>query len=377
MKITHVADYFDCRTGNPLAVYAKRLSEKGNNVSVLASNIPEKPGTIDDSKAGARIERFNAVRVGTKAIFPSLFPRLLFARDLEIVHAHVLGFFSLFASALLKPLKKYRLVVTPDFDVSNPKAGFPKSILVWLLMKFPLQQANLILPFTELEKQELHSRFRVPLEKMRVLPIGINYAGFQEKPGRDYRKELGLQKKFVLLGACYLQQKKNIEMALEALEELPEEIVFVHAGGFPDAAYKKKIDGIIEANSLKGRVFFLGNKTIEEMPAAYKCADVFVQTGFKESYCIPIIEAMAAGLPAITTKVGVANEAIEEGKNGFFIKNSAELKEAVAKLWKNPASRKAMAGANSKKAKQFDWEKIISDLEWEYKRLANKKMLLD
>ncbi len=366
MKILQIADYYDGSTGNPIAVMTKKLSERGNEVTVLTSNISEK-GKFENN------EKFQVIRcwgfkLGNKAFIPSMKLKLLLRKE-KIVHTHVLGFFSTFLSALFK-FRKYKLFLTPDFDIRGEKPKGLKKIYYRLFFDYPLKKADVILPFTEMEKKELHERFGIPREKMKVLHIGIDFEKFREKPKIDWRKKLGLEKKFTIINVCFLHEKKNIELTLKALAELKKQnkdFAFVHCGGIINQRYMDKIGRLSKELGLEKNIIFLGRKNLEEIIDVYKCADVFVQTSFRESYCIPILEAMAAGLPIVSTNTGIASEIVENGRTGFIAENETEISKRLIELM-DLKFRENISKNCIETAKKFDWEKIIDELEDVYRK---------
>lgn len=365
MKILQIADYYDASTGNPLAIITKKLAKKGHEVTVIASDIAEK-GKFSDNLENIKVLRCKGFKVGSKAIIPSMKIKLLL-RNEKIVHSHVLGFYSTVVASFFK-FRGYKLFLTPDFDVKGELPKGLKKIYYWLFFKFPLKMADVVLPFTEMEKKELHERFSVPLEKMKVLPIGIDFEKFREKPKINWRKKLEFEKKFLILTVCFLHEKKNIELTLQALAELKrqkKDFVFIHCGGVITQNYLEKIKKMAKELQIEENVLFLGKKNLEEIIDVYKAADVFVQTGFRESYCIPVLEAMGAGLPVVSTKTGIASEIVIDGKTGFIAETKEKIAESLEKLADENLREKISANC-VETAKRFDWEKIIEKLEKTY-----------
>jgi len=364
MKLIQFADYFNEFTGNPMQVYANLMKQKKFDVHVFSSDKIPTPAGYDDCNSIVKIHRFKGKIFGAKCIFPGVIPFFLSeVKEEDIVHAHVLGFFSVFVAGYMKFFKKFKLVITTDYDVEG-KQNFFKRLFNYFFFVIPAKKADVLLPFAEKEKIFLNQRFGFDKKKMVVLPIGIHYNKFIKHKNNFLRKKFGLENKFVLLSVCYLSRKKNIEMMLSALNEIKNKnIVLLHIGGHSDSEYKKELDKMVSGMNLEKRVLFLGGKNVDELSQLYSLGDIFINSGFNESYCIPIIEAMASGLPVLTTRVGVAEEAIKDEKNGFFIESKKELKEKILFLFNNPETRKKMAEENINFSKKFEWKKIINDLE--------------
>jgi glycosyltransferase involved in cell wall biosynthesis len=370
MKIIHVADYYAVGTGHPLNNVVERLYRRGHEVEVYTSNLHLKQELSHDKDYPIKIRRFRGFRIGSKAFYPSLIPKLLFQQNPDVIHSWVMAFFSTFVSGWLKPIKKYPLVVSVDFDIAEPRPTLAKKPYIFFYRKIPTSFSNIITTFTSKERDVLIKRFKFDANKVKILPIGVDFERFSSKPKQNLKEKLNLQDKFIILDVCFLLPKKNLEMILKALKLLPSNVVFLHAGGISDINYKQKLDKMIKNLKLEKRVVFLGKVSREEIVAAYHTADVFVQSGFRESFCIPIIEAIASGLPVITTKVGVANDVIENNKTGFIVKNENEIVNKINLLIEDASLRRKI-GRNSKEvAKKYEWEVIIDKLEKIYKRVV-------
>ncbi|MBI5554087.1 MAG: glycosyltransferase family 4 protein [Candidatus Diapherotrites archaeon] len=354
MKIIELADYYNNKTGNPLSIISEMLAKKGFEVEVVASNLEIKPQKMteqDYEKSPVHVIRFNGIRIGSRAIFPGLIPFLLTQSKDTLIHAHVAGFYSTFMAALIKPLAGYRLIINSDYDskTASPNPG----IYHRMIQGWPLKRAERIICWTNAEKKAIVERFGIPEEKIRVIPIGIHANQTQKQAQNPFPG------KFVLLSACMLSRKKNIEMILEALQELEPDTVFVHVGGIEDPEYFNGLEQLVREKKLQSRVKFLGAKSLEEIYAQYSYADAAVNAGFNESYCIPVLEGMACGRVMLSAPVGIANEVIEEGKTGFLVHNAQELAQKIRKIRADPALRKKIESNAKERARKFDWNTII------------------
>lgn len=87
-----------------------------------------------------------------------------------------------------------------------------------------------------------------------------------------------------------------------------------------------------------------------------------------------ILEAMAAGLPVVATRVGVVPEIIKDYENGFVVEpmNSHQIAEKCLLLLKDEKLREKMSKNNIEKAKEFSWEKVTQSLERLYFTLLKR-----
>ncbi|SHJ89405.1 glycosyltransferase family 4 protein [Tepidibacter formicigenes] len=144
----------------------------------------------------------------------------------------------------------------------------------------------------------------------------------------NMRKQYGLENSKVILYVGRLSVKKGPHVLVEAMKEVMDShpntsLVFVGSKWYGNNAtdeYIKKLQN--EAKGLKNPVVFTGFLTPYEIPKYYNIGDIFVCTSqWEEPLARVHYEAMAAGLPIITTDRGGNAEVIEEGVNGFAIKD--------------------------------------------------------
>jgi glycosyltransferase involved in cell wall biosynthesis len=113
------------------------------------------------------------------------------------------------------------------------------------------------------------------------------------------------------------------------------------------------------------RVTFAGLVAHSDLPEYYANADIYVNPSFYESFGMSIIEAMAAGLPVVATRVGAVPDLISDGHNGLLVDaaNPSAIADAVSSLFNNARLRNSMASAAREMVrKQFSYELICSAL---------------
>lgn len=113
---------------------------------------------------------------------------------------------------------------------------------------------------------------------------------------------------------------KGYEYLLAALSELKEKNIpfeALIAGRVLDPGYNRLLAGLVERYRLKDRIEFLGE--VADIDGFLNRIDVFVLPSLSEGFSNALLEAMAAGRPAVATDTGGNREAVEEGKNGFVV----------------------------------------------------------
>lgn len=150
------------------------------------------------------------------------------------------------------------------------------------------------------------------------------------------RKQFNIFNKTIILSVSYLQKRKGIQYLIEAFLQInPADAVLVIVG---DGEYKQELQRLIPEP--RTDILFVGHD--EETAKYYAMADIFVMPSFSDPWGLTINEAMAAGLPVITTTNVGAQELIQN--NGFLIppRNTEALKHALEQLLSNPELQQEM-----------------------------------
>ncbi len=119
----------------------------------------------------------------------------------------------------------------------------------------------------------------------------------------------------------------------------------------------------IHERGLENHVFLKGYLTGSALRQVYRSAQVFVLPSWQEGLPYSLLEAMAVGLPVITTSLRGMADIIEEGRNGYLVppRQPDALADALVKLLVDPVGRARMTKANLKKIKEFSPKRVARD----------------
>ena len=122
------------------------------------------------------------------------------------------------------------------------------------------------------------------------------------------------------------------------------------------------------------RVSFLGMIPRSELVDRYYAADIFAFAPiWNEGFGLPPVEAMAAGLPVVTSRSGTVVETVVDGKTGYLVEknNAEELGQALLKLLRDDDRREAMGRAGRRRALgHFTWDTIAEGMHTRYQTLC-------
>ena len=373
MRILFISDSFLPGTGRFMNIAPEKLMERGHDVELYTSNILTEPSTINASTPDY-VRKFWGFRIGNKVFYPGMAFKLLFGKRPDVVHSYVMGFYSTFVSGYLKKIKGYPLVVDADVSVHQPSPKGLKKIYFQLYKKIPTSKADAILSFTEEQRRRMIDEFGFDERKVRTIPWGVDIKRFEGPAKIDMRKKYGLEGKFIVLNVAQIIRVRNFETMINAMPMIDDkDVVFVNIGSFTEEKYKKELDELIERLGMQDRFKFLGQMKFEDVIEFYKAADAYLQMAKSEGFCNPLLESAAAGLPIVSTNVGVARDMIKDKENGFIVSTDSEVAERIKLLRKDGALRMTMGQKIREAVKPYDWEIIIDKLESIYKELAAKR----
>jgi glycosyltransferase involved in cell wall biosynthesis len=189
-------------------------------------------------------------------------------------------------------------------------------------------------PFSSVDARDVRS---VPVSRAEKLQL---------------RQELGIREDFVLLAVGQFIHRKGFDVLLEAARELPKNVGIYIVGGEPTDEYLS----LREKWNLN-QVHFVGFMTKEALSRYYLAADAFVLPTREDIWGLVVNEAMACGLPVITTtRCNAGLELVQNGVNGYLTEpeDAPGLAQAVAAVL--ASDREAMAAAALETARGYTIE---------------------
>jgi glycosyltransferase involved in cell wall biosynthesis len=179
------------------------------------------------------------------------------------------------------------------------------------------------------------------------------------------RKEFGLPASKLLLYVGHLTEKKGAWVLLKAyriIRDKNAQIGLVIAGDGPE---ERELKEYCRHHRLK-RVYFMGFRQKDEMPSLFGASDVFVFPSLQDTWGMVLNEAMASGLPIVTTdRVGGAYDLVEDGTNGLIVPagDPQQLSAAVLKaLAKSPREVRHMVEYSQNKISKYTHRDSATDL---------------
>lgn len=210
-------------------------------------------------------------------------------------------------------------------------------------------------------------------ERIHVVHPGVDDCRFSaSRDPQVVRARYGVQDAFILLSVGRLQRRKghdHVLAALASLGDLLPSLCYIIVG---EGQERRRLEGLVEAFGLGGRVIFAGQVSGDDLPMYYAASDVFVlpnrvdDDGDLEGFGIVFLEAAACGKPVIAGNSGGVSEAVEDGVTGILVggTDTAELAGAIRQLTLSSELRQRLGQAGRKRVqREFTWERAAAHVE--------------
>jgi glycosyltransferase involved in cell wall biosynthesis len=203
------------------------------------------------------------------------------------------------------------------------------------------------------------SRLPDKKDRFHLLPTAIDVEHFRPLPNFDKgqaRQSFGLPAKGeMVLYVGRLSWKKGVDLLLQAFVLIHKEnpAAFLAVAG--EGEDRKTLDSLARDLGLAANVFFLGqvpHLPSAQLPRLFNCADVAVVASFHESLALVITEALACGIPVVSTPVGIAPIVIRNGVTGYLV-GSREPEEMSQRILQTIQDRVHMRDKCIETAQQY------------------------
>jgi len=269
--------------------------------------------------------------------------------------------------------RRTRTVVTVhDLSFMRLPHCFAPALLEYLNVNVPaaIRRADLVLADSENTRRDVLELFGIPQERVLTVLCGVEER-FKPIHDTEYlesiRRKYGLPARFIL-SVGTLQPRKNYGTLIQALPRLRDpDIGLVIVGG--KGWLYEGIFEQIQAAALTKRVCLPGFVDDADLPALYNLAQVFVLPSLYEGFGLPPLEAMACGLPVITSNNSSLPEVV--GDAGLLV-DAEEVDawvDALDRLLESATLRRTLSERGRQRAAQFTWPKAATALLAAYESL--------
>jgi D-inositol-3-phosphate glycosyltransferase len=243
-----------------------------------------------------------------------------------------------------------------------------------------LMNCNRIIAATEKEKEDLMKYHKTSSEKIAVIPCGVNLDLFNLYDKKAAKRSLSLNNNKVILFVGRMEPLKGIEKLLTAisyLKDLPKLKLVIIGGDDKDNLELFRLKDMVNKLHIDNSVLFLGAISQEKLPLFYNAADICVVPSYYESFCLVILESLASGTPVVSTNVGIAEDIIQEGKNGYLIEDNEPYRIAnvIEQLLIDNKNGRIHVDIMRRSVLGFSWSNIALSIINEYDSLLTNEQV--
>jgi glycosyltransferase involved in cell wall biosynthesis len=274
-------------------------------------------------------------------------------RNADIVHIHDILYPSSLAAALLAKIYKKRVILTqhvPHVEYSNKVINAIEKLAFYAIGLVTLWASDAVIVYNTF----VHKWIRQYKKSVHYVPNGVDFTLFhesKEQEKRDIRERYSIPTDaFMVLFVGRFVPKKGFDTLYHA-KDPSYLLVFVGGGIIPE--YIKSDDS----------VRIVGPLPQEELALMYRASDVFILPSHGEGFPLSIQEAMATGLPIITSKHNNLDQILNSPFITYIEITEADIKFAIKKIQSDERLQKEMSDYSSKIATEnFSWDKNITRL---------------
>jgi glycosyltransferase involved in cell wall biosynthesis len=212
-----------------------------------------------------------------------------------------------------------------------------------------------------------------------IIHSGVDFHRFSkgEKQPTRKRKELCIPPDSLVIGYVgWLIPIKGVTYLVSAMarvvEHHPKSVLVLVGKGDESGEEEIKLKEQVERAGLEDKVRFLGwRPDVDEIMG---CFDIFVLPSLNEGMGRVLVEAMAAGLPIVASRVGGISDLVKDGKNGLLVPpaDAPALAKAIFDLLADKKTRNRMGKAGTKMCRPYSAEAMVEQIDDLYRELLKK-----
>lgn len=327
---------------------------------------------------GRRISPFDDLRA-----FGAIFRTIRRWRP-DVIHTHTAkaGTLGRLAAALHNAMlpRRHRSIVVHTFHghVFSNYFGAVGNLLVRNTERVLARVTDLIVAISPTQRMDLTETFAIaPPARVRVVPLGLELGSLltMRRGCRRLLEEIGVGPEAVTVGFVgRLVAVKDPATLIRAVAIAARSIPQLHLIIAGDGELRSALSACARDAGVADRTHFLGWCT--DLAALYSAMDVFALTSLNEGTPVSLIEAMAAGVPAIATHVGGVPDVIEHGVNGLLVapREPAAMAGAIVEMLSDRARAGELAHtARGLVAARHDPARLVRDIDALYREQLQRK----
>ncbi len=231
--------------------------------------------------------------------------------------------------------------------------------------RYAAQIADRVTTISEHMRRELNWLYDIPLDKIGMVPNGIDPERYRVDVDAGRVKEsLGIHPLAPLvLFAGRLEYQKGPDLLVEAIPKVLETRADVKFAFLGRGGMRGELEAMARRLSVGDATLMLGFLPFWEYLEKINSCDIVCIPSRNEPFGLVLLEAWSAGRPVLASRVGGLNENIESGVNGLLTApNPSDISRSISYLLGSPGVLKRLGEAGTEKAKEFGWDRAVTEL---------------
>ncbi|MEH7444006.1 glycosyltransferase [Bacillus sp. JJ1122] len=345
---------------------ALSLSKKDCTVEVML--LEDKGNNIFEKELVEGKVKIDILKYNNKFDFRNLFLIRRKIKNFDVVHVHIFPMLYWVALATIG-LKNKPILIATEHNTYNRRRNYK---FLWILEKFIYSLYDKIISITpETETELLNWIKEKPSGRFETILNGIDIKKFKNAKGISLSnllvKDVNISDRFLIMVARFDEQKDH-ETLLNSLTLLDDSVKLILVG---EGVLKNHYQNRVKELNISDRVFFIGRR--RDVPEIVKSANISIISSNWEGFGLVAIEAMAAGIPVLASKVpGLDN--VVKGAGILFEKgNYVELAENISKMLEDQSLAEKYSILGMKRANQYDIDIMVNKYKSVYNDLLKRK----
>jgi len=287
-------------------------------------------------------------------------------------------------------LRKYAVTVLDLIplvlsDMYRPEhAGWRFNLARWLYNQ-SIKNASLILAISENTARDVHEHLGVPMEKIVVTPLGVDESFFEvglNNGAEKYKEDFNIApERPVVLYVGGIDQRKNIQgligsfaRLIEVMREKGESIpVLLMAGDIQRDKQYPLLKQLIEENKIEEEVVMPGYVDDQALKNCYAFSSLFFFPSLYEGFGLPPLEAMAAGLPVVSSGCSSLPEVLGDSAVIVNPEDIEECSSAMYRVLGDENFARELSEKGRVQARKFTWQRTGELTLEAYEKLEKKQ----
>jgi glycosyltransferase involved in cell wall biosynthesis len=239
-----------------------------------------------------------------------------------------------------------------------------------------MELADAIVAVSNETSQNINKILNVEIDKITVIPNAVDslFHPLTQAQKHAFREALKVpQETICLLNVGGNHPRKNVITALKALKLMKQKGLNVQFWKVSDD-FNDEDKAYIQANDLEPVIQYLGYLDKPALVNAYNAADIYIAPSFHEGFGITLLEAMACGIPVITSNTSAMPEVV--GEAGILVDphNSQDIADAVHRLVSQPQVYTDRRQRGLQRVQLFTWDHVAEQLTHVYRHVVNSSL---